>query len=75
MYYHQVSHVVYHLLWEPEVASSNLVAPTRFQIQLVALICGELFLFNWQRFTAFQRLRFASSNGGSHFANLICYSC
>ncbi|MDG2383477.1 MAG: hypothetical protein P8N76_17530, partial [Pirellulaceae bacterium] len=42
--------------------------------QLVAFICGELFLFNWQRFTAFQRFRVASSNGGSHFANLVDYS-
>jgi len=43
--------------------------------QLVAFVCGGLFLFKWQRFTAFQRLPFASSNGSLHFANLIGHSC
>ena len=36
--------------------------------QLVAVICGELFFFIWQRFTAFHCFRLASSNGILHFA-------
>jgi hypothetical protein len=37
--------------------------------QLAAFICGELFLFKWQRFTAFQGLPFPSSNGALYFDN------